>query len=379
MVDAGGPSDGLLIRAKCAPHFRRILYEMNPSSPLLRNYAHGSCPAGKYYCRITPSGDVTPCPYMPVSVGNLRDTASTTSGARRRPSRPCAIRSSAAAAEPASSPRSAAAAAAAPTRPTATILAEDPACGYQPGGHGGAVIDLPATHDVRAAGRLSAHVGPGARERLQAIPSFARGMVVKAVEAYARGRGDRRSRRSCSPTCARSGAAGSDRSMSAGLDDRFRIAARAYLVYGAHLPGRRALSLAARRRRAARMGAWCGSPGGAGARGARSRSCCAGLARWFERWILCRRDFARVLAAVHGLAGLARAQRRRPLGDRHYRGALGRARSLPLAGAVFLIVTVAALLLIGRAAWARGGLTSPPSSGSWAASARGSAPSACRA
>ena len=29
-----------------------------------------------------------------------------------------------------------------------------------------------------------------ARERLQAIPSFARGMVVKAVEAYARGRGE---------------------------------------------------------------------------------------------------------------------------------------------------------------------------------------------
>ncbi|HXG02223.1 MAG TPA: PCP reductase family protein, partial [Candidatus Binatia bacterium] len=30
---------------------------------------------------------------------------------------------------------------------------------------------------------------PGARARLEAIPSFARGMVVKAVEAYARGRG----------------------------------------------------------------------------------------------------------------------------------------------------------------------------------------------
>jgi MoaA/NifB/PqqE/SkfB family radical SAM enzyme len=25
-----GKSDGLLIRAKCAPHFRRVLYEMNP-------------------------------------------------------------------------------------------------------------------------------------------------------------------------------------------------------------------------------------------------------------------------------------------------------------------------------------------------------------
>src|SRR5919197_3153369 len=67
-------TDGLLIRAKCAPHFRRILYQRNPRSPLLSNYAHGSCPAGKYYCRITPDGDVTPCPYMPVSAGDLRAT-----------------------------------------------------------------------------------------------------------------------------------------------------------------------------------------------------------------------------------------------------------------------------------------------------------------
>src|SRR5919201_1111670 len=70
-----GRADGLLIRAKCAPHFRRILWQLNPSSPLLKNYAHGSCPAGKYYCRITPEGDVTPCPYMPVSVGNVRAVA----------------------------------------------------------------------------------------------------------------------------------------------------------------------------------------------------------------------------------------------------------------------------------------------------------------
>src|SRR5262249_52842581 len=68
-----GRSDGLLIRAKCAPHFRRVLYEMNPSSPLLRNSAHGSRPAGRSYCRITPEGDVTPCPYMPVTAGNLRE------------------------------------------------------------------------------------------------------------------------------------------------------------------------------------------------------------------------------------------------------------------------------------------------------------------
>src|SRR3989475_3085637 len=65
-----GRADGLLIRAKCAPHFRRILYEMSPSSPLLRNYAHGSCPAGQYYWPITPERDVTPCPYLPVAAGS---------------------------------------------------------------------------------------------------------------------------------------------------------------------------------------------------------------------------------------------------------------------------------------------------------------------
>jgi len=70
-----GTAGPLLIRAKCAPHFRRIIWQLDPLSPLLQNYAHGSCPAGKYYCRITPEGDVTPCPYMPVTAGNLRQTS----------------------------------------------------------------------------------------------------------------------------------------------------------------------------------------------------------------------------------------------------------------------------------------------------------------
>jgi hypothetical protein len=68
-------------------------------------------------------------------------------------------------------------------------LAEDPACGYQPGSHGGQVIDLPATMTFGLPVSEELTWEPAARERLQAIPSFARGMVVKAVEAYARGRG----------------------------------------------------------------------------------------------------------------------------------------------------------------------------------------------
>jgi radical SAM protein with 4Fe4S-binding SPASM domain len=184
-----GRADGLLIRAKCAPHFRRILYELNPSSPLLRNYAHGSCPAGKYYCRITPTGDVTPCPYMPVSVGNLRDSGFDDLW-RTAPAFE-ALR------EPKLGGRCGACefskvCGGCRCRAYAThgdFLAEDPACGYQPGGHGGAVIELPATMTFGLPVDYQLTWDPAARERLQAVPSFARGMVVKAVEAYARGQG----------------------------------------------------------------------------------------------------------------------------------------------------------------------------------------------
>ncbi len=37
----------------------------------------GGCMAGTQYCRITPGGDVTPCPYMTVSAGNVRDRSFT--------------------------------------------------------------------------------------------------------------------------------------------------------------------------------------------------------------------------------------------------------------------------------------------------------------
>jgi radical SAM protein with 4Fe4S-binding SPASM domain len=187
-----GRADGLLIRAKCAPHFRRIIYQLNPASPLLKNYAHGSCPAGKYYCRITPQGDVTPCPYMPVAAGNLRQRSF--AGLWREAGVFQDLR------EPALGGRCGACEFAkvcggCRCRAYATYgdyLAEDPACGYQPGAHGGRLIELPAslTFGVPVEHELS--WDDDARERLRAIPSFARGMVVKAVEAYARGQGQTR-------------------------------------------------------------------------------------------------------------------------------------------------------------------------------------------
>src|SRR5207245_2225666 len=135
--------------------------------------------------------DVTPCPYMPVTAGNLRERSfadlwrdAPVFGDLRDPKLGgrcgacefskicggCRCRAYATHAD---------------------YLAEDPACGYQPGGHGGAMIDLPASLTFGLPVDYQLVWDEDARARLQAIPSFARGMVIKAVEAYARGRGER--------------------------------------------------------------------------------------------------------------------------------------------------------------------------------------------
>ena len=184
-----GRTGGLLIRAKCAPHFRRILGELDPRSPLLANYAHGSCPAGKYYCRITPTGDVTPCPYMPVAAGNLRATGfaelwgQSPVFADLRESRlggrcgVCEFREICGGCR---------------CRAYATYgdyLAEDPACGYRPGTHGGELIRLPTQQTFGLEARPTLVWEADATARLGAVPAFARAMVMEAVEVYARGLG----------------------------------------------------------------------------------------------------------------------------------------------------------------------------------------------
>jgi radical SAM protein with 4Fe4S-binding SPASM domain len=184
-----GRTDGLLIRAKCAPHFRRILYQLDPASPLLANYAHGSCPAGKYYCRITPTGDVTACPYMPVAAGNLREHGfaelwdrarlftDLREGALGGRCGACEFRELCGGCR---------------CRAYATYgdyLAEDPACAYQPGAHGGQPVRLPAAQTFGLEVRFGLAWEAAARARLEAVPAFARAMVVQAVEAYARRQG----------------------------------------------------------------------------------------------------------------------------------------------------------------------------------------------
>ncbi len=184
-----GRSGDLVIRAKCAPHFRRILYALDPGSPLVKNYAHGSCPAGKSYCRITPEGDVTPCPYMPVSAGNLRERGFDTiwrSAAVLGDLREGALRGRCGACE---FSRICGGCRCRAYATSGDYLAEDPACAYQPGEYGGKVITLPAEQTFGLPVRLARGWTAAARERLQRLPAFARGMVARGVERYAEERG----------------------------------------------------------------------------------------------------------------------------------------------------------------------------------------------
>jgi radical SAM protein with 4Fe4S-binding SPASM domain len=59
----------LNVRPSCAPQFMRIAKGMGLD---MRQWIRG-CIAGMHYCRIYPNGDVTPCPYLPIKLGNIRE------------------------------------------------------------------------------------------------------------------------------------------------------------------------------------------------------------------------------------------------------------------------------------------------------------------
>ncbi|MFQ5521553.1 MAG: SPASM domain-containing protein, partial [Candidatus Methylomirabilia bacterium] len=183
-----GQAGEMLIRAKCAPFFRRILYGLDPASPLLRNFSEGSCPAGRHYCRIMPDGDVTACPYMPAVAGSLRQVSfgalwqdaplfNNLRGGRlggrcgacefSRVCGGCRCRAYATYGD---------------------YLAEDPACAYEPGAHGGRVIELPPEQTFGTQAEQTLTWTADAQARLKKIPGFARGMVIRAVERQARAR-----------------------------------------------------------------------------------------------------------------------------------------------------------------------------------------------
>lgn len=58
------------IKPTCAPQFMRIAKQMGIDTG---RYTRG-CLAGVSYCSIIPNGDLWPCPYLPMKLGNVRET-----------------------------------------------------------------------------------------------------------------------------------------------------------------------------------------------------------------------------------------------------------------------------------------------------------------
>ena len=58
------------VKPTCAPQYMRIAEQMDID---MSRWTRG-CIAGLSYVRVYPEGEVTPCPYLPIKLGNIRET-----------------------------------------------------------------------------------------------------------------------------------------------------------------------------------------------------------------------------------------------------------------------------------------------------------------
>jgi radical SAM protein with 4Fe4S-binding SPASM domain len=170
----------MMIRARCAPYFLRFAKSRNPEVATIA----AGCLAGKTYLRVTPEGELTPCPYLPLVVGSLKvdslagiwNQADVLQRLRDPQLRGrCGIcefdklcggcRARAYASE-------------------GDLLAEDPWCEYQPAG---------TRPELGASGGEPVLPEPAwtaeARARLARVPAALRHLVEKSVVAYAKSKG----------------------------------------------------------------------------------------------------------------------------------------------------------------------------------------------
>jgi len=183
VTDAARNETGLIVRAKCAPHFKRMAMELDPSWPVTaaHGYEAGGCLAGTRYCRVTPEGDVTACPYMEEPVGNLRQSGFVDlwqNAPRFNALRSPILEGRCGTCE---YTKLCGGCRARPLARDGNMMGEDFLCGYTP--EGGAVIEpLPASQN-------GLPWTPRAEGVLERIPAFVRQFVRRRAEDHVRAQG----------------------------------------------------------------------------------------------------------------------------------------------------------------------------------------------
>ena len=185
----------MLVNAKCAPHYVKTVLQNGDVDARIRIYSGGAggCPAGTHYMGIRPNGDVTPCPYLPVFAGSLRNTSLTDlwntselfNGIRRRASLggrcgECEMNAQCGGCR------------ARAYGMTGDLMAEDPLCTHTPGTFAASpllTLQRPAAVEYGQQPPRTITWDDDAAARMKKIPAFVRGMVTKAVEDACRKNG----------------------------------------------------------------------------------------------------------------------------------------------------------------------------------------------
>ena len=183
----------MMVNAKCAPHYAKFLFEEDSDSPFLKTFTKGAggCPAGTHYMGIRPNGDMTPCPYLPVFGGNVCEeslasiwqSSEVFTKVRKRQEGligrcgacefngicgGCRARAFGVSGD---------------------YMAEDPLCNFQPGKYEREQVQPKPQIVYGTEVRQDLQWEEGAKDRMERIPAFVRGMVIKSVESYCKKQG----------------------------------------------------------------------------------------------------------------------------------------------------------------------------------------------
>lgn len=187
LIRAQAKYPNLIVRPRCAPHYKRIAHQLQPQAAINRISGRegDGCIAGVHYARVNHRGGVTACPYIEQEVGTIRDTAFSTLWANaedfarlRSPvlggkCGACEYRMLCGGCR---------------ARPLAAgggLMDSDNLCTYRPQGR---TLVPPIADGAEAAPRWT----PEAEQRLARVPAFLRALVKKRAEAYVAGLGEGR-------------------------------------------------------------------------------------------------------------------------------------------------------------------------------------------